>query len=79
VRVVLGLLRLAIALVVVVALIVGVLGTAVTLRALPQTSGTVEIAGLEAPVTVIRDAAGIARIYADTSHDLFLAQGFVHA
>ena len=28
---------------------------------------------------MIRDAAGIAHIEADTSHDLFLAQGYVHA
>src|SRR5205814_584996 len=28
---------------------------------------------------VYRDASGITQIYADTPHDLFLAQGYVHA
>ena len=31
------------------------------------------------PVTVVRDATGIAHITADTTHDLFVAQGYVHA
>jgi penicillin amidase len=48
-------------------------------RALPQATGTLRVAGLAAPVTVYRDAAGIAQIVADSSDDLFFAQGFVHA
>jgi penicillin amidase len=48
-------------------------------RALPQTSGTLAVPGLERPVTVVRDIAGIAHIRAETVHDLFMAQGFVHA
>ena len=51
----------------------------VTGRALPQTSGTLTVPGLERPVTVVRDVAGIAHIRAETVHDLFMAQGFVHA
>ncbi len=51
----------------------------VTARALPQTSGTARILGLSGNVTVARDEAGIAHITADTSHDLFVAQGYVHA
>ena len=51
----------------------------VTGRALPQTSGTLTVPGLERPVTVVRDVAGIAHIRAETAHDLFMAQGFVHA
>jgi penicillin amidase len=59
---------------------VGIGGLAwTTARALPQTSGTLAIAGLEGEVTVVRDAAGIAHITAATPHDLFLGQGFVHA
>src|SRR5919109_2395952 len=77
--VVLRLVRLAIVLVIVGALIAGGLVAFITMRAMPQTSGTVKIAGLDGKVTVIRDSAGIARIYADTPHDLFLAQGYVHA
>jgi penicillin amidase len=45
----------------------------------PQTSGNLKIAGLSAPVTVQRDRNGIPQIYAQTSADLFLAQGYVQA
>ncbi|MFB7249391.1 penicillin acylase family protein [Microbacterium sp. NPDC056234] len=48
-------------------------------RSFPQTSGHVELDGLEAQVTVQRDASGIPTITADSSGDLFHAQGFVHA
>ncbi|MFP5342882.1 MAG: penicillin acylase family protein [Candidatus Limnocylindria bacterium] len=51
----------------------------VTGRALPQVSGTIRIAGLQGEVTVHRDIDGIAHIAAGTPHDLFLAQGYVHA
>ena len=51
----------------------------VTARAFPQTSGTAAVPGLSANVTVVRDATGIAHITADTTHDLFVAQGYVHA
>lgn len=45
----------------------------------PQTKGTIEVEGLDAPVTVIRDKWGVPHIYASTTHDLFFAQGYVHA
>ena len=45
----------------------------------PQTSGTLSIAGLSAPVSVQRDANGIPQIYAQTSADLFLADGYLQA
>jgi hypothetical protein len=45
----------------------------------PQTSGTLKITGLSAPVTVQRDSNGIPQIYAQTSADLFLAEGYVQA
>jgi len=45
----------------------------------PQVSGTIEIIGLSAPVRVVRDTWGVPHIYATTSDDLFLAQGFVQA
>lgn len=48
-------------------------------RSMPQTEGTITLQGLTAPVTVIRDAAGIPQVYADTSADLFFAQGYVQA
>ena len=66
--------------VVLVAVGVGVGALAwLTGRALPQTSGTLTVPGLDRPVTVVRDVAGIAHIRAATVHDLFMAQGFVHA
>ncbi|SNB62365.1 penicillin acylase family protein [Thermoflexus hugenholtzii] len=45
----------------------------------PQTRGTLRLPGLRAPVTVIRDRWGVPHIYASNLHDLFMAQGFVHA
>ena len=51
----------------------------VTGRALPQVNGTLHVAGLTGSVEVLRDRNGIVQIYADTPHDLFLAQGYVHA
>ncbi|UWE08044.1 penicillin acylase family protein [Actinacidiphila bryophytorum] len=51
-----------------------------TVRAsFPQTSGSLKLAGLSAPVDVKRDAYGIPQIYADTPRDLFRAQGYVQA
>ena len=48
-------------------------------RAFPRTSGTVNVPGLEAPVEIFRDPYGVPHIYAETPHDLFFAQGYVHA
>jgi penicillin amidase len=48
-------------------------------RSFPQTSGDLSVAGLDAPVSVVRDGLGIPTIEATTSHDLFFAQGFVQA
>src|SRR3546814_18649462 len=46
---------------------------------LPETEGEVRIAALEAPVTVRRNADGMARIPAPNEHYLYTALGFVHA
>ncbi|PRB10765.1 penicillin acylase family protein [Microbacterium sp. MYb72] len=48
-------------------------------RSFPQTDGSVELTGLASEVTVQRDERGIPTITADTTHDLFYAEGFVHA
>ena len=76
-------LRRVLAVVLVVVLVGSSIGVAtlawLTGRALPQTSGTLTVPGLDRPVTVVRDGAGIAHIRAETVHDLFMAQGFVHA
>jgi len=52
---------------------------AATHRAFPDVEGDMIVAGLNAPVEVIRDDMGVAHIYAADPHDLFLAQGYVHA
>lgn len=46
---------------------------------LPQTSGTLTVDGLSAPVTIMRDDLGIPHIVAANQDDLFFAQGFVQA
>ncbi len=68
-----------VAIVVVALVAVVAVGATVVRRPLPQHSGTLDVAGLESEVTVLRDARGVPQIYADSAHDLFLAQGFVHA
>ena len=51
-----------------------------TVRAsFPQTTGSLKLKGLSAPVDVKRDGNGIPQIYADTPADLFRAQGYVQA
>ncbi|MGD9099810.1 MAG: penicillin acylase family protein [Anaerolineae bacterium] len=57
----------------------GALYYALLRRPLAQTSGTLHLAGLQGDVEIIRDRWGIPHIYADNPHDLFFAQGFVHA
>jgi penicillin amidase len=44
-----------------------------------QTSGTLDVAGLAAPVRVVRDRWGVPHIFAENQDDLFVAQGFVQA
>ncbi|GAA1841709.1 penicillin acylase family protein [Brevibacterium marinum] len=45
----------------------------------PTTEGEISLPGLDGEVSVTRDDAGIPTIEASTAHDLFMAQGFVHA
>src|SRR5699024_7360216 len=45
----------------------------------PTADGEIALPGLDAAVTVHRDESGVPTIEAETVHDLFLAQGFVHA
>jgi penicillin G amidase len=48
-------------------------------KSFPQANGEVQIPGLEGPVDIYRDKMGIPHIYASNTHDLFFAQGYVHA
>jgi penicillin amidase len=46
---------------------------------LPQLDGTIQVAGLSAPVEVLRDARGVPHLRASSLQDLFFAQGYVTA
>ncbi len=46
---------------------------------LPQVDGQVQVAGLSAPVTVLRDAQGVPHVRAGNLHDLLFAQGYITA
>ena len=48
-------------------------------KSFPQVDGNIELDGLDAAVDIYRDNMGVPHIYATTSHDLYFAQGFVHA
>ena len=47
--------------------------------AVPQHDGKMTVLGLHHPVEVLRDEWGVPHIYAQDTHDLFFAQGFVAA
>ena len=65
---------------IVIVLVVGAaLVDALIQRPIPDGSGTVSLPGLDGTVTVLRDSLGVPQIYADTTDDLFRAQGYVQA
>ncbi len=48
-------------------------------RRLPRIEGTQQLEELDAAVDIIRDRWTVPPIYAQTEHDFYFAQGFVHA
>ncbi len=48
-------------------------------RSLPKIDGSVEVEGPRGTVEILRDRFGVPQIFASDEHDLFFAQGFVHA
>ena len=71
-------LRIATVLVVVLA----IAGVALLLRfrtSLPRLDGAVTVAGLERPVSIVRDARGVPHIHAGSENDAWFALGYVHA
>ncbi len=48
-------------------------------QSFPQIDGQINVPGLTASVDVYRDQMGIPNLYAINAHDLFFAQGYVHA
>ena len=67
------------ALILVTAIVLAVVVVGQGRRPLPQTTGSIEIPGLDGEVEVLRDGQGIPHIYADTTSDLMRAQGYVQA
>ncbi|MFT2815768.1 penicillin acylase family protein [Leifsonia sp. A12D58] len=59
--------------------IAGGVGVWTVTRSFPTLSGEIAVPGLGSDVTVYRDDAGIPQIVAQSSSDLFRAQGYVHA
>ena len=70
--------RIAAGLAVLVAVVLGGAWLAIE-TARPQTEGTVSLAGIGAPVSIVRDRYGIPRIGAETERDAYFALGYVHA
>ncbi|MGD8605353.1 MAG: penicillin acylase family protein, partial [Anaerolineales bacterium] len=68
-----------ISLILIIAIVGGVVGFLVIRRPFPQTDGNLYLPGLQAPVDVYRDQYGVPHIFASNTHDLFMAQGFVHS
>jgi penicillin amidase len=62
-----------------IVLIVAVIGVFTVRRSFPRTGGEISAPGLDSPVDIYRDDYGVPHIYAATQHDLFFAQGYVHA
>lgn len=48
-------------------------------RPFPQVDGHITLSGLQAPVDIYRDKAGVPQIYAQSQEDLFFAEGYTHA
>lgn len=48
-------------------------------KSFPQIDGEIQLDGLDGAVDIYRDGMGVPHIYAATTHDLFFAQGYVHA
>lgn len=61
------------------AILAWIVWVALGLRAAAQTSGTIALGGLDAPVRIVRDDRDVPHIYAKTDHDLFFAQGYAEA
>ncbi len=68
-----------ISILVILALAAGAAAYVLPRQSFPQVSGQLQVRGLNAAVDVLRDANGVPHIYAANTHDLFFAQGYVHA
>jgi penicillin amidase len=48
-------------------------------RSLPDYGATHRVAGIDAPVRIVRDTAGVPHVFGETDADTFFGLGFVHA
>ena len=64
---------------VVIAIVLGAVGVYLARSSFPKTSGEIKISGVDSQVDIYRDSFGIPQIYAKSPHDLFFAQGYMHA
>ena len=48
-------------------------------RSLPDYDDTVEVAGVSAPVEIVRDNANVPHIFGQSDEDVFFGLGFAHA
>ena len=60
-------------------IVLGLTGLWLPRRSFPKVKGEIQVPGLQAEVQVYRDTQGVPHIYANNTHDLFFAQGYVHA
>ncbi len=65
--------------VLIASILLSVVGIMTVRRSFPVVSGKLKVARLQGPVDIYRDGFGTPHIYATTQHDLYFAQGFVHA
>jgi penicillin amidase len=63
----------------IIALVTVVILRYLVTKSFPTVDGELRIAGLESAVTIQRDDYGVPHIAAKNEHDLFFAQGYVHA
>ena len=66
--------------IIVVPILIGAVVAYVLLRrSLPEVNGTVRVAGLTAPVEIIRDAGDVPHIFAANKNDALFGLGYAHA
>jgi len=67
----------------VITLLIAIIGPPWTRRiaekSFPKIDGKIQLAGLGGPVDVYRDPMGVPHIYANSQHDIFFTQGYIHA
>ncbi len=63
----------------ILALVLSLGGIWLSRRSFPMIDGRVAVRGISAEVKVVRDTDGVPHVYAENEHDLYFAQGYVHA